>query len=155
MIMKIVAGKKNYKDTNNIEFYNNPNTKLKMFQISPTHFRDSSGGRHNYKNIPIINKLNYFGSLSSKNKINNSKEKKYINKTKNIIYNNLHNSNNKNYLEMMKIRKIFTKNKNSNTNTKPMVGEKIKFNNINNNNIKNNVNEENVTENDNKDMILN
>ena len=144
----------NYKDTNNIEFCSKPNTKLKMFQISPTHFRDSSGGRYNYKNIPIINKLNYFGSLSSKNKINNSKEKKYINKTKNIIYNNLHNSNNKNYLEMMKIRKIFTKNKNSNTNTKPMVGEKIKFNNINNNNIKNNVNEENVTENDNKDMIL-
>ena len=142
----------NYKDTNNIEFYNNPNTKLKMFQISPTHFRDSSGGRYNYKNNPIINKFNYFGSLSSKNKVNNSKEKKYINKTKNIIYNNLHNSNNKNYLEMMKNRKIFTKNKNSNT--KPMVSEKIKFNSINNNNMKNNVNEENIAENDNKDMIL-
>ena len=149
----------NYKDTNNIELKSKiTNTKLKRFQISPTHFRDSSGGRYNHKNISIINKLNYFGSLSSKNKINNSKEKKYINKAKNIFYNNLHNSNNNNYLGMMQNRKILAKNRNSNRN--PIINKNIKISNINhmNNNINNNINIKNIVneeklEKDNKDII--
>ena len=147
----------NYKDTNNIELKSNKtNTKLKMFQISPSHFRDSSGGRYNHKNISVLNKLNYFGSLSSKNKINNSKEKKYINKTKNIIYNNLHNSNNKNYLGMMQKRKIFEKNRKSTRN--PIINKNIKINiknNVDNNvDMKNNVNEENMSEKNNKNSSI-
>ena len=63
------------------------NTRLKMLKISPLHYRDCSGGKN--KNMSIINKNNILtlGSLSTKNKRIHSGEKKYINKTKNDIYN--------------------------------------------------------------------
>ena len=131
----------NYKDPNNIELKpNKTNTKMKMFQISPFHFRDSSGGRYNNKKSPTNNNLNIYECLSAKNKIN-SKEKNYINKKKNII-NNLYNINN-NYLSLNQNRKIIEKNINKNLLIQNQFGNK----NIKNNNLKNiknnNINEEN------------
>ena len=143
----------NFKDTNNIELKTNKNkTRLKMVQISPSHFRDSSGGRYNQKNISIINKLNYLGSITSKNKVNNSKEKKYINKTKNIIYNNLHNSKNKNknYINIIQSRKKIENYKNNNYIQNKLINNNIKIGNINNLKIK----EENINEKNNNNVIL-
>ena len=142
----------NYKDTNNIELKTNKTkTRLKMFQISPSHFRDSSGGRYN-KNISIINKLNYLGSITSKNKVNNSKEKKYINNTKKIIYNNPHNfkNNNKNYLNIIQNRKKIENYKNNNYIQNKLINDNIKINNINN--LKNK--EENINDKNNNNDIL-
>ena len=123
----------------------NRSNKLRMFQISPSHFRNSSGGRYNNKNISLINKDNYY-RFPSKNKVNNSNEKKYIYKTKNIMtshnfYNS--NNNNKNYLEIFQNKKIMNnKMKTNKTETKLInKNRNIKINNIQN--IKN----ENISEN--------
>ena len=140
----------------------NPNTRLKVFQISPLHYRDRSGGRYAQKNISIINKANYFYPISSKNRVNNSNEKKYINKTKNSIYNNISNyKNNHNYLGIAQNKKKLEKaNKNdkkinynikkdedninenngSNNNSKYMNFPNKYYQNINNNNDKDNNN---------------
>ena len=152
----------NYKDTNNIELKQNKrSTKLKTFQISPKHFRDSSGGRYNnQKKFYIMNNFNYYGSLSSKKKIN-SKEKKYINNTKNIIYNNLYNSNNKNYLNMIQnINKFEKKHKNNLIQIKnpSLINNNIKIMNINNISNKKKIinysNEENIPETNINNIIL-
>ena len=128
---------KNIKVKNIIEL--NPkksNTKLKMFQISPMHYRERSGGRYDHKNLSVINKVNYFGPISSKYRPNNSNEKKYINKTKNNIYNNIFNYKNNNiknndYLGMIQNKKKCDKNKDI------IMSEEY----INENNNKNNKNE--------------
>ena len=94
-------------------------TKIKMFQISPLHYRDRSGGRYDHKNLSIINKANFFGPNSSKCRVNNSNEKKYINKIKNSIYTNIYsnkrNNNinivNNNYIGMVQNKKKADKNK--------------------------------------------
>ena len=103
------------------------NTKIKMFQISPLHYRDSSGGRYNNKNLSIIDKANIFGPISSKLRVNNSNEKKYINKTKNCIYNNINNyKNNKNYFGIAQNKKKLEKNAKSNQLNK-IIKKKIKI----------------------------
>ena len=62
-------------------------TKLKMLQISPVHYRDSSDGKNKKNNFIIAD------FLFEKNKRINSNEKKYINKTKNDIYSKANNKN--------------------------------------------------------------
>lgn len=98
------------KEKNDIELkQNKSNSKIKILRISPMHYRDNSGGRYDHKNISIIKKATYFG-LSSKNQMNNSKEKKYINKTKsNMNKNNFQNKNN-NYKGINQNKKILEKN---------------------------------------------
>jgi NIMA (never in mitosis gene a)-related kinase len=108
---------KNVKVKNIIELnQKKTNTKLKMFQISPMHYRERSGGRYDHKNISVINKATFFGPISSKYRPNNSNEKKYINKTKNNIYNNIFNHKNNNiknndYLGMIQNKKKCDKKK--------------------------------------------
>ena len=138
-----------YKDTNYLELKSSkPKSKLKMFQISMSHFRDHSGGRYNRKNNSIINLLNFYGSLSSKNKINNSKEKKYIDKTKNILYSsNLHNINNNKYSRKVKIA-------NSSQIQNPFLNKNIKSINIRNMKNMNRINEKNTEQNNNQNIFV-
>ena len=114
------SDKKNNK--NNRELIRN--TRLKMFKISPLHYRDSSGGKN--KEISLLNKNNIFifDSSSAKNTRINSGEKKYINKTKNDIYNR-----SKKYLN----KNINEKNGNSNNPFRDnIIYNNIRIKNINN-----------------------
>ena len=136
-----------YKDTNYLELKSSKQkSKLKMLQISPSHYRDHSGGRYNRKDNSIINLLNFYGSISSKNKMNTSKEKKYINKTKNILYSGNHNGTDNKYN-----RKI--KNSNNSQIQNPFLNKNIRAINIKNMKYINKINEENNDENNNKKVF--
>ena len=123
------------KEKNDIELkQNKSNSKIKILHISPMHYRDSSGGRYDHKNISIINKATYF-ELSSKNKINNSKEKKYIHKTKNIMNKASFQNKNNNYKGITQNKQILEKNSinlnkflNKNINNENLDENKYKFN---------------------------
>jgi len=123
------------KEKNDIELkQNKSNSKIKILRISPMHYRDSSGGRYDHKNISIINKATYFG-LSSKNKMDNSKEKKYINKTKNSMNKKSIQNKNSNYSGIIQNKKILEKNcinlnkfLNKNINNENFDENKYKFN---------------------------
>ena len=95
---QILADKNKYSDKkgnkNNRE--NLMNTRLKMFKISPIHYRDCSGGKN--RKISLMNKDNIIvlDNISTKNRRVHSGEKKYINKAKNDIYNKRKKNINKN-----------------------------------------------------------